>query len=187
MLAPRSAKAKHLSIPKKSHEMRNLAGFPSFSGNFWRRTAEQCSFSGVLANSNNLSLLVNKLLMVEPNLGMRMRASAKLMLKFKSWKIWKNFSIWLLAFSQSLWLLSLDRYGIDGFGLGFGVLTEASTGSTTGATTGSEFGGTVSFVTSGSRSNTLGEEEVVGIVGPLYAIQLRVVIHFKSSFGIVMV
>nr|GEW69783.1 DNA-directed DNA polymerase [Tanacetum cinerariifolium] len=52
-----------------------------------------------------------------------MRASAKLMLKFKSWKIWKNFSIWSLAFSQSFWSLSLDGYGIDGFGLGFRALT----------------------------------------------------------------
>nr|GEV30526.1 hypothetical protein [Tanacetum cinerariifolium] len=43
--------------------------------------------------------------------------------------------------------------------------------------------GTVSFVTSVSCSTTLGREEVVGIVRPLYAIPLRVVIPFKSSFG----
>nr|GEU74973.1 hypothetical protein [Tanacetum cinerariifolium] len=33
----------------------------------------------------------------------------------------------------------------------------------------------------------LGGEEVVGIMGPLYAFPLRVVIPFKSSFGLVMV
>nr|GFB45811.1 hypothetical protein [Tanacetum cinerariifolium] len=31
MLAPRSARAKHSSIPGKSHEIRNLSGSPSFS------------------------------------------------------------------------------------------------------------------------------------------------------------
>nr|GFC15838.1 hypothetical protein [Tanacetum cinerariifolium] len=41
--------------------------------------------------------------------------------------------------------------------------------------------------TSVSRSTTLGGEEVVGIVGPVYAIPLRVVIPFKSSFGLVTV
>nr|GEU63431.1 hypothetical protein [Tanacetum cinerariifolium] len=110
-----------------------------------------------------------------------------------------------------------DGYGIHSFGLSFGALTGASTGSITGATTGSEFGiyvatwttedwtslvlpllvgGIVSFVTSVSRSTTLGGEEVVGIVGGeeevgivglLYAIPLRVVIPFKSCFGLVMV
>nr|GEY54504.1 hypothetical protein [Tanacetum cinerariifolium] len=57
MLAPRSVRAKHSSILGKSHGMRNLPGFPSFSGNVLRRTAEQCSFSKVLANSYSLSLL----------------------------------------------------------------------------------------------------------------------------------
>nr|GEY94482.1 hypothetical protein [Tanacetum cinerariifolium] len=47
--------------------------------------------------------------------------------------------------------------------------------------------GIVSFVTSVSRSTTLGGEKVVGIVGPLYAIPLRVVIPLKSSFRLVMV
>nr|GEY40498.1 integrase, catalytic region, zinc finger, CCHC-type, peptidase aspartic, catalytic [Tanacetum cinerariifolium] len=78
MLAPRSTKAKHSSIPEKSHGMRNLPRSPSFSG-------------------------------------------------------------------------SLDGYGIDDFGLGFGALT--------GASTGSEFGGTMSFVTLVSRFTTLGGEE----------------------------
>ncbi|GKE59117.1 hypothetical protein Tco_1498302 [Tanacetum coccineum] len=45
--------------------MRNLPGSLSFSGNFLRRTAEQCSFNGVHANSNNFSLLLIKLLSVE--------------------------------------------------------------------------------------------------------------------------
>nr|GEU99123.1 hypothetical protein [Tanacetum cinerariifolium] len=45
----------------------------------------------------------------------------------------------------------------------------------------------MSFVTSVSRSTTLEGEVVVGIVGPLYAFPLRVVIPFKSSFGLVMV
>nr|GEY49805.1 hypothetical protein [Tanacetum cinerariifolium] len=56
MLAPRSARAKHSAILRKSHGMRNLPGFPSFSGNFLRRTVEQCSFSGVLDSSDSLSL-----------------------------------------------------------------------------------------------------------------------------------
>nr|GEX39400.1 reverse transcriptase domain-containing protein [Tanacetum cinerariifolium] len=59
----------------------------SFSGNFLRRTAKQCLFSGFLANSESLSLFVNRVLMVGPNFGIRMRVFAKLMLKFKSWKI----------------------------------------------------------------------------------------------------
>nr|GEV73817.1 hypothetical protein [Tanacetum cinerariifolium] len=77
MLAPRSARAKHSAILGKSHGIRNLPGSPSFSRNFFRRTAEQCSFSGVLANSDSLSLFVNKVLMVGLNLGIRMSASAK--------------------------------------------------------------------------------------------------------------
>nr|GEW31609.1 hypothetical protein [Tanacetum cinerariifolium] len=57
MLAPRSAKAKHSAFPGKSHGIKNLPGSPSFSGNFFRRTAEQCSFSGVLANLQSLFLI----------------------------------------------------------------------------------------------------------------------------------
>nr|GFB47136.1 hypothetical protein [Tanacetum cinerariifolium] len=44
----------------------------------------------------------------------------------------------------------------------------------------------VSLVASVSRSTT-GEEEVVGIVGLGYAVPLRVVIPFRSSFGLVIV
>nr|GFC79640.1 hypothetical protein [Tanacetum cinerariifolium] len=44
-------------------------------------------------------------------------------------------------------------------------------------------GCTVSLVASVSRSTTE-EEEVVGIVGPRYAVPLLVVIHFRSSFGL---
>nr|GFB40178.1 hypothetical protein [Tanacetum cinerariifolium] len=47
MLASRSAKAKHLAIPGKSHGIRNLPGSPSFSGNFFRRTAKQCLWLGL--------------------------------------------------------------------------------------------------------------------------------------------
>ncbi|GJX59512.1 hypothetical protein Tco_0290902 [Tanacetum coccineum] len=43
MLAPRSARALHLSS-LKPHGMRNFPGSPSFSGNFLRITAEQFSF-----------------------------------------------------------------------------------------------------------------------------------------------
>nr|GEY68064.1 hypothetical protein [Tanacetum cinerariifolium] len=47
---------------------------------------------------------------------------------------------------------------------------------------------TVSLVTSVSRYTTREEEEVVvGIVGPGYAVPLRVVIPFRSSFGLVIV
>nr|GFA33224.1 hypothetical protein [Tanacetum cinerariifolium] len=42
MLVPRSAKAKHSAFPGKSQGMRNLPRSPSFLGNFFRRTAEQC-------------------------------------------------------------------------------------------------------------------------------------------------
>nr|GEX35016.1 reverse transcriptase domain-containing protein [Tanacetum cinerariifolium] len=46
----------------------------------------------------------------------------------------------------------------------------------------------VSLVASVSRSTTGGrEEEVIGIVGPGYAVLLRVVIPFRSSFGLVIV
>nr|GEY61389.1 hypothetical protein [Tanacetum cinerariifolium] len=51
MLALRSSRAKHSAFPRKSHGIKNLPGSPSFSGNFFRRTAEQCSFNGVLASS----------------------------------------------------------------------------------------------------------------------------------------
>nr|GEW62682.1 hypothetical protein [Tanacetum cinerariifolium] len=47
-------------------------------------------------------------------------------------------------------------------------------------------GCTMSLVASISRSTT-GEEVVVGIVGPGYAISLLVVIPFRSSFGLVIV
>nr|GFA58867.1 reverse transcriptase domain-containing protein [Tanacetum cinerariifolium] len=46
MLAPRSAKAWHTSIPEKSHEIRNLPGFPSFLRSFLRSITEQFSFKG---------------------------------------------------------------------------------------------------------------------------------------------
>nr|GEU73447.1 reverse transcriptase domain-containing protein [Tanacetum cinerariifolium] len=97
--------------------------------------------------------------------------------------------------------------GIEGLKLGLGALTGEATGSMIGELTSSEFkigdsvettrgwtssvptllvGCTVSLVTSVSRS-TNGEEEVVGIVGPGYAVPLLVVIPFRSSFGLVIV
>ena len=47
----------------------------------------------------------------------------------------------------------------------------------------------MSVVTSGSRSATLvgGEEEVEGIVGPLYETPLRVVIALTSPLGLAIV
>ena len=49
-------------------------------------------------------------------------------------------------------------------------------------------GNTLSVVTSGSRSATLGgEEEVEGIVGPLYDTPLRVVIALTSPLGLAIV
>ncbi|GJU49220.1 hypothetical protein Tco_1218775 [Tanacetum coccineum] len=47
MLAPRSANAKHSSIPGNSQGIRNLPGSPSFLGNLFKMTAEQCSCIGV--------------------------------------------------------------------------------------------------------------------------------------------
>nr|GEX35542.1 hypothetical protein [Tanacetum cinerariifolium] len=96
---------------------------------------------------------------------------------------------------------------IEGLWLGFGAQTGEATGSMIGELTGSEVkigdsdwttegwtssvlpllvGFTVSLVALVSHSTT-GEEEVVGIVGPGYAIPLLVVIPFRSSFGLVIV
>nr|GFA77269.1 hypothetical protein [Tanacetum cinerariifolium] len=44
MLAPRSANAQHSSIPRNSQGIRNFPGSPSFLGNLFSMTAEQCSF-----------------------------------------------------------------------------------------------------------------------------------------------
>nr|GFC51045.1 reverse transcriptase domain-containing protein [Tanacetum cinerariifolium] len=43
MLAPKSARAKQVSNSKKSQRIRNRPGSPSFSGSFFRTTAEQFS------------------------------------------------------------------------------------------------------------------------------------------------
>nr|GEX59624.1 reverse transcriptase domain-containing protein [Tanacetum cinerariifolium] len=58
--------------------MRNLPGSPNFSGNFFKRIAEQFSFTRVVANSNNFSLLFRRLLNIKANLGICKRAFAKL-------------------------------------------------------------------------------------------------------------
>nr|GEZ12622.1 hypothetical protein [Tanacetum cinerariifolium] len=94
MLAPRSAKAKHSSIPEKSHGMRNLPGSPSFFG-----------FEALTGATTGSEFSI-------------------------------GVSIWTTEGWTSLVLSLL-------------------------------VGVTVSFVTSVSRSTTLGREEVVGIVGSL--------------------
>ncbi|GJS53123.1 hypothetical protein Tco_0626485 [Tanacetum coccineum] len=71
MLALRSAKAKHSAISGKLHGMRNLPGSPSFSGNFFKITAEQFSFTGcklqnIERNSSFDGRLFLDLLVVEP-------------------------------------------------------------------------------------------------------------------------
>nr|GEZ43248.1 hypothetical protein [Tanacetum cinerariifolium] len=140
MRAPRSAKAKHSAILGKSHRIRNLPRSPSFYGNFFRRTAEQCSFSGVLASSQSLSLEATSSLIRE------------------------------LTGSE---LRIRDSVG--------------TTGGWTSLVLPLLVGCTVSLVASVSCSTTGEEEEVVGIVGPGYAVPLRVVIPFRSSFGLVIV
>nr|GFB95056.1 hypothetical protein [Tanacetum cinerariifolium] len=45
MLAPRSANAKHSSIPGNSQGMRNFPGSPSFLGNLFRMTANNARSS----------------------------------------------------------------------------------------------------------------------------------------------
>nr|GFA16803.1 hypothetical protein [Tanacetum cinerariifolium] len=96
----------------------------------------------------------------------------------------------------------------EGLKLSFGALTGEATCSMIGEITGSEFrigdsvgttrgwtssvlsllvGCIVSLVTSVSRYTTGEEEEVVGIMGPGYAVPLLVVIPFRSSFRLVIV
>nr|GFA74621.1 hypothetical protein [Tanacetum cinerariifolium] len=69
MLALTSASARHSAIPRKSHGIKNLPGSPNFSGSFFRRTAEQCSFNGVRAISLNFSLFLIKAFRVEATFG----------------------------------------------------------------------------------------------------------------------
>nr|GEX65921.1 hypothetical protein [Tanacetum cinerariifolium] len=231
MLASRSAKAKHSSILgkllEKSHGMRNLPGSPSFSGNFLRRTAEQCTFSEIqiLEDLEKFLLLVISLI---PEL-----------LVMKSRRIWNwRFLVRLRSTNGSFNRLNngsnngfrirylsfnLDNRRLDVFGQqtlnGRGKLRHENESireanveiqiledlenflhlvislfvellvikGWTSLVLPLLVGGPVSFVTSVSRFTTLGGEKVVGIVGPLYAIPLQVVIPFKSSFGLVMV
>nr|GFC32122.1 hypothetical protein [Tanacetum cinerariifolium] len=92
ILAPRSARAKHASNSRKSHGMRNLPGSPNFLGNFFKITAEQFSFTGVVAKSINFSLLLRRILNIKANLGIYKRASAKLSSKYRygRFRIWNN-------------------------------------------------------------------------------------------------
>nr|GFC57806.1 hypothetical protein [Tanacetum cinerariifolium] len=87
MLAPRSANAKHSSIPGNSQGMRNFPESPSFLGNLFRMTAEQCSFIGVRAISLSFYLFSIRDFKVEANLGMSIKASVKLISKLISLKI----------------------------------------------------------------------------------------------------
>nr|GFC94328.1 hypothetical protein [Tanacetum cinerariifolium] len=48
MLAPKSARAWHTSIPRKSQGIRNLPGFPRFSESFFKSIAEQFSLTKLL-------------------------------------------------------------------------------------------------------------------------------------------
>nr|GEZ92796.1 hypothetical protein [Tanacetum cinerariifolium] len=50
MLDPKSVRAKQLSNFEKSQGIRNLPGSPSFSGSFFKTTAEQFLFNGVLVD-----------------------------------------------------------------------------------------------------------------------------------------
>ncbi|GJY06986.1 hypothetical protein Tco_0374040 [Tanacetum coccineum] len=61
MLAPRSANAKHSSIPGNSQGIRNLPGSPSFLGNLFKMTAEQCSFIEVRARQGSLEVRATSL------------------------------------------------------------------------------------------------------------------------------
>nr|GFB83598.1 hypothetical protein [Tanacetum cinerariifolium] len=92
MLAPKSAMAKHSSNSRKSHGMRNLLGSLNFSRNFFKITAEKFSFTGVVAKSNNFSLLFRRLLNIKSNLGIYKRASAKLSSKcrYGQFRLWSN-------------------------------------------------------------------------------------------------
>ncbi|GJT58043.1 hypothetical protein Tco_0993097 [Tanacetum coccineum] len=61
MLCPRSANAKHSSIPGNSQGIRNLPGSPSFLGNLFKMTAEQCSFIEVRARQGSLEVRATSL------------------------------------------------------------------------------------------------------------------------------
>nr|GEZ61819.1 DNA-directed DNA polymerase [Tanacetum cinerariifolium] len=74
MLAPRSANAKHSSIPGNSQGIRNFSGSPSILGNLFRMTSEQSSFIEVLAILLSFSLFPIRAFKVEANLGMSIKA-----------------------------------------------------------------------------------------------------------------
>nr|GEZ96933.1 hypothetical protein [Tanacetum cinerariifolium] len=99
MLAPKSARARQLSNPVKSQGIRKRPGSPSFSGSFFRTTAEQFALRGVFVNSMSLSLLFRSFLNIGANFGMCMSASAKLSSKCKSRKISINLAARMSSFS----------------------------------------------------------------------------------------
>nr|GEX55615.1 hypothetical protein [Tanacetum cinerariifolium] len=80
MLAPRSARALHLSS-LKPYKIGNFTGSPSFSGNFLRITAEQFSLKGVFASSKSFSLLERRALSIFWYFGIRIKASARVMIR----------------------------------------------------------------------------------------------------------
>nr|GFD35931.1 hypothetical protein [Tanacetum cinerariifolium] len=113
----------------------------------------------------------------------------------------QDFDIWAKLWHQN------KSIGIEGLWLGLGAQTGEAIGSMIEELTGSEvrignsvwttrgwtslvlpllLGCTMSLVASVSHFTTR-EVEVVGIVGPGYAVPLRVVIPFRSSFGLVIV
>ncbi|GJT71343.1 hypothetical protein Tco_1030629 [Tanacetum coccineum] len=90
MLATEIANAQHSYHPWKFQGSWNLRRSPSFSGYLFKMTAEQCSFIEVRARQGSLevratsvsfSLFPSKVLRVEANLGIKTRASVKLILE----------------------------------------------------------------------------------------------------------
>nr|GEV11649.1 hypothetical protein [Tanacetum cinerariifolium] len=108
-----------ISNSGKSLGMRNLWGSPNFSGNFFKITVEKFSFTEVVAKSNNLSLLLRRLLNIKENLGMSKRASAKLSseCRYGQFRIWSNNRL-------INWSLSLGYRRLDVFEGGRGGETE---------------------------------------------------------------
>ncbi|GKE05918.1 hypothetical protein Tco_1397936 [Tanacetum coccineum] len=150
--APKSASAMHFSSSGKSHGMRNFPGSPSFSGSFSRRTAEQSLVREVFANPNSFSLSERRSFNILWYLGIRAKASSRLILNLEDLEAGEGGS------SEDL---------------------EMGDGWTTGGGTRVVLLGSVwSVIISGSRSTSLEEEEERGdrTEGPAKIIPLHVVI-----------